>query len=463
MSDASASRPETDLELPPVETDDTSRQDGSSGSLLAIFAVVFVDLLGFGLVLPLLARYGKYFETGDSGGWLLGSLVASFSAMQFLFSPAWGRLSDRVGRRPVLLVGLVGSVLFYGLFGYASQLPREKLLLGLTPFAWLFVSRIGAGICGATISTAQAYIADVTTVSGRSRGMALIGVAFGMGFIFGPLLGVASVGSGADNPPSAAPGYLASGLSGIAFLLAWFWLQEPQRNRERRHMAANTRASLLRDSLRLAIMVELFVAVTAFAAFESTLALLSEDLGFAERSNYLLFAYVGVVLVLAQGLLVRRLAPRLREIRLLLIGLTTMVVGLIVLALVAETSRRGYLLYGGLGLAVVGFSFLNPALQALLSLSTSAEQQGAVLGLGQSFSALARIVGPVAGITLYAWLPAGCYAIAACAMLLATGLVFPISQALQAGRARQEPDFAHEQAPEVRSVAVSGSGPESAL
>ena len=140
-----------------------------------------IDLLGFGVVLPLLPRYGERLEAGPA---TVGMLMASFSAMQFLFTPVWGRLSDRVGRRPILILGLAGSVVFYALFGYASRIASLWLM---------FVSRMGAGISGATIATAQAYIADSTPPERRGKGMALIGAAFGIGFTFGPLLGAAAL------------------------------------------------------------------------------------------------------------------------------------------------------------------------------------------------------------------------------------------------------------------------------
>ena len=169
------------------------------GSLLVIFLTVFVDLLGFGMVLPLLPIYAEQF-TLDESGVQLGLLMASFSAMQFLFAPLWGRLSDRIGRRPVLMVGLGGSVLFYALFGVATVLRS---------IFWLFVARIGAGIAGATISTAQAYIADTTTLKERPKGMALIGAAFGLGFTFGPIFGYLAL-PGGKGDPGPGPGYAAA-------------------------------------------------------------------------------------------------------------------------------------------------------------------------------------------------------------------------------------------------------------
>ncbi len=166
-----------------------------SGSLLVIFLTVFVDLLGFGMVIPLLPIYAEQF-TLDESGLQLGLLMASFSAMQFLFAPMWGRLSDRIGRRPVLMIGLAGSVLFYALFGFATVLGSIRLL---------FVARIGAGIAGATISTAQAYIADTTSLQNRAKGMALIGAAFGLGFTFGPLFAYVALPRAARAIPGLGP------------------------------------------------------------------------------------------------------------------------------------------------------------------------------------------------------------------------------------------------------------------
>ncbi|MEY4947296.1 MAG: hypothetical protein RIR22_1997, partial [Planctomycetota bacterium] len=191
-------------------------------ALLMVFLVVFIDLLGFGIVLPLLPIYGDQYVArvlpeGSSSifhGIILGLLMSSFSMMQFLFAPAWGRYSDFIGRKPILLLGLLGSIIFYALFGYASTLPTESAHLALF---LLFAARIGAGICGATIGTAQAVIADCTSKENRSRGMALIGAAFGIGFTFGPLVGFGALTFFPDQ--AGATGYISAGLSLFAFIL----------------------------------------------------------------------------------------------------------------------------------------------------------------------------------------------------------------------------------------------------
>ena len=377
----------------------------SRAPLLVIFVTVFIDLLGFGIVLPLLPRYAKHFH---ASGLTLGLQMASFSAMQFLFAPIWGRISDRVGRRPILVLGLAGSAFFYSLFGYATSLGAAGQLLGLGVLPWLFICRIGAGIAGATIPTAQAYIADVTGPEQRAKGMALIGMAFGIGFTFGPLLGSIFLpgdpASGADHTaPSAAPGYVAGVLSGLALLSAIFLLPEslkPGSRSEGRHWLdiSSLRRAVVHPAIGL-VLLTMFLTTFAFAQFESTLSLLTQGLGLTDRDNCYVFAYIGFILSLSQGLLVRRLVPRVGELVMSRAGTLLMTSGLALIGIAASTGSLT-MLYSVLPVAVVGFSALTPSLQSLLSRHTSASDQGGVLGLGQSVAALARILGPVAGLTL---------------------------------------------------------------
>lgn len=377
---------------------------GRKAGLSLIFVTVFIDLLGFGIVLPLLPRYGEHFEA--SGG-TLGLLMASFSAMQFLFAPIWGRISDRVGRRPILILGLVGSTCFYGMFGFATSLGKEGIFLGIGALSWLFITRIGAGIAGATIPTAQAYIADITGPKERGKGMALIGAAFGIGFTFGPLIGAAFVSAETGATPSAAPGYVACVLSGIAALLSIFLLPESLNKETANSLAkrlhwfdvSSFRHALSRPRIGL-ILITSFLTTFAFAQFESTLSLLTQELGFAARSNFFIFAYIGLILTLSQGILVRRLIPKIGEYRMGLAGIILMVLGLLLIG-VAGNSGSYTLLYVVLPISVIGFSATTPSLQSLLSLNTSDDQQGGILGVGQSISALARILGPLVGIVLF--------------------------------------------------------------
>jgi len=399
---------------------------GSKAGLLIIFVTVFIDLLGFGIVLPLLPRYGRHFGAEN---WVLGLLMASFSAMQFIFAPIWGRVSDRVGRRPVLILGLAGSTVAYAMFGYATGLGSSGELLGLGVVTWLFISRIGAGVAGATISTAQAYIADVTGPKERGRGMALIGAAFGIGFTFGPLLGAAFVTASPDGAPSVAPGYVASVLSGLALLSAIFVLPESLQAEsspaESSWFQVGALVAAMSRPFVGMILVTMFLTTFAFAQFESTLSLLTQDLGLAERHNFYVFAYIGLVLTISQGFLVRRLLPRLGEYRMSLIGALLMVVGLALVGFAGQQDSRT-LLYVVLPISVIGVSALNPSLQSMLSLNAGATEQGGVLGVGQSMAALARILGPVAGLVLYGQSANFPYWTGASLMGLSLGLVWSL-------------------------------------
>ncbi len=202
------------VQVPPAVPTSAPMVGGRSArsALFIVFLVVVIDLLGFGIVLPLLPRYGRIYvgqiidPTAPQSDWrvgaVVGALMAVFSLMQFLFAPLWGRISDRVGRRPILLIGLVGSVIFYTLFGYATDLPPTTM--AVLALVLLFVSRGGAGVAGATIATAQAVVADCTTPEKRKHGMALIGMAFGVGFAFGPLVAAAALALEPDQSSKAS-------------------------------------------------------------------------------------------------------------------------------------------------------------------------------------------------------------------------------------------------------------------
>lgn len=383
--------------------DDSSTEQKPSGGLarLAIFATVCIDLLGFAIVLPLLPRYADYYQ---ADGITLGLLMASFSAMQFVGAPIWGRFSDRIGRRPVLILGLFGSTFSYLAFGLVSRMQPNDLWLGMGPIAWLFVTRIAAGMAGATIPTAQAYIADTTDQKNRGKGMALIGAAFGVGFTFGPLLGAAWVSDDVSAPPSAMPGFVASVLSLIAAVFAIIVLKESttsdSRNSAFRVTGMSTLLNALSNGTVFLILIAIFMTTFAFAQFESTLSLLTSTMGVSDRKNFLLFAYIGFVLALSQGGLVRPLLSRVNEFYMSLAGVLLMTIGLWLIS-VAGQQKSVALLYVVLPVSVVGFSAVTPSLQALLSLRVSSSQQGEILGVGQSISALARILGPAVGLAIF--------------------------------------------------------------
>lgn len=409
-------------------------QPSNRSALFIVFLVVFIDLLGFGIVLPLLPLYATdllepLFPGTDATarafrGGLLGVLMSSFSLMQFVFAPVWGRLSDRFGRRPILLFGLIGSVVFYTLFGIASELGAAgNLSLGLT---LLFVARLGAGVAGATIAAAQAVIADCTPPEGRARGMALIGIAFGIGFTFGPLLGYASL----FVPSAGAPGFAAAALSLAATALALGKLPETLRtdspHGHRRWFDWHAFRNVLRMPTVGLLVVTFFLATFAFGGLESTLALVNKLLltgeveprsglsrealkaSSIEQNNFLVFAYVGIVLLVVQGLIYRRLVGRVGELRFLQLGIALMLLGLLggvsVLLLRSAVPNPTLLMVIALvvfTVAVSGFAFLTPSAQSLISRLSDPARQGEILGVNQSASAMARILGPLVSITLF--------------------------------------------------------------
>jgi DHA1 family tetracycline resistance protein-like MFS transporter len=411
----------TDPAVPPAPA--TSNRT----AMLVVFLVVFIDLLGFGVVLPLLPLVSDGYLGGESRlvrGAVTGGLFAVFSLMQFLFSPVWGRISDRVGRRPVLLVSLGGSVVFYALFAVACVVPLDQpwLAVGL-----MFASRVGAGIAGASVSTASAVIADSTPPEKRAKGMGLIGAAFGIGFTFGPLIAFAvltlfGTGTRTDdtglslNPAFAwVPGATAAVLSLAALAIAFTRFRETLRPHAgplppRVLFSWSRTAGVLRDKAVGPLVLVYFLAIFAFANFESTLSLFTEKVfRFDLKQNFLVFAGVGCVLMVAQGGFYRRFAGKMSELSLLRAGLVMMTLGLGGLAVVAYfASRLGeaagdfrWVMYAAAAVAVFGFAFVNPSVAALVSRRADPTRQGEVQGVNQSFAAFGRILGPLLGLMLF--------------------------------------------------------------
>lgn len=363
-----------------------------SGSRVVLFFTVFIHLLGFGIIIPLLPYYAEHF---GASGLTVGLLTTSFSLAQFLFAPIWGRLSDRIGRRPVLLGSLILTGVSYLVFAVATSLPV------------LFLSRIFAGIAGATLSTAQAYIADTTTAENRTKGMGMIGAAFGMGFIFGPAMGGVLSKWG-----FSVPAYAAAGLATVAFLFAMFRLREslPPEEREaaarRRENAATFREALARPVVGL-VLVLFFVTTLCFSGMEAILALFCERF-FAWGPHQIgyLFAYVGVVAAIMQAGIVGALAKRFGEralVRagLLLMGAAFITAGIVPpLAIHDPTHVVGGVLatfFAVMGVIAIGSGLTTPSLSSLVSLATPADEQGGILGVYQSLGSLGRATGPFLG------------------------------------------------------------------
>jgi multidrug resistance protein len=351
-----------------------------------VFVTVFLDLVGFGIVIPLLPLYAQRFGAGAVAvAWLL----AIYSLMQFLFAPAWGRLSDRIGRRPVLLIGLFGSAASYLACGVAGSLPL------------LFAARALNGVAGANIGVAQAYVADVTRPDERARGMGMIGAAFGLGFIVGPALGGVLSRWG-----FAAPFLFAAALTFANALLAIVRLPEslPAERRAGRpaglSLADRARALFGRATpgrLR-ALYLAGFLFTLAFAGMEGTLSLWADQRWQVSRHGIAyLFAYLGIVSTVAQGGVVSRVVRRIGERRTALAGLAMVAAGLAGTALAPSWA----LLFVALGLVAFGQGLASPTVSSLISHQGAAGEQGRLLGIYQSLSALGRAAGPVAaGVAL---------------------------------------------------------------
>lgn len=348
---------------------------------VVIFVTVFIDLLGFGIIIPLMPFYA---ETFGANALTVGLLNTSFSLMQFVFAPFWGRLSDRVGRRPVILIGLFGSAVSYLLFGLATSLTL------------LFAARIAAGIAGANIPTAQAYMADVTTPENRAKGMGLVGAAFGLGFIFGP-----AIGGFLSRWGYQAPSFFASALSLANFVAAWFLLPE-SRSTARKDRPHASRVEVFRHALTRPGLPQLlliyFIVVTAFASFETTFALYSERrFAFSASTIGYVFAFVGVVLSFIQGFLVGRVVPHAGEHRVVPAAILVIATGLVLVPAASSVP----MLVGACGVLAVGMGFNSPSLMSLVSRRSDDDMQGGVLGLSQSLASLGRVIGPAWGGWLY--------------------------------------------------------------
>jgi len=346
--------------------------------LVIIFITVFIDLLGFGIIIPLLPFYAQTF---GASALVIGLLSTSFSLMQFIFAPIWGRLSDIFGRRPIILAGLLGSAASYLAFGLAASLPM------------LFAARILAGIAGANIPTAQAFIADSTGPENRAKGMGLVGAAFGLGFIFGP-----AIGGFLSHWGYSAPAFFAATLSLANFSAALFFLPEslPPDKRGARERSGRVEAfqrAWSRPKLALVLAVS-FLVMTAFASFESMFALFVESrFAFGATTIGYLFAWVGVVLALVQGVLVGRVVRRIGEHRLVPAAILMMVVALAGVAAAPSVA----ILLAAIGLLAMGMGFNSPSMLSVVSRLADPADQGSTLGVSQSLASLARIVGPLWG------------------------------------------------------------------
>ena len=352
-----------------------------------LFLIVFIDLIGFGVVIPLLPYYALHFSASPLEVTLM---MACYSFAQFFSSPLLGRLSDRLGRRPVLLASLACSVLSYLWLGFADAL-------------WmLFAARLLAGAGAGNIAAAQAYITDVTPPESRAKGMGMIGAAFGLGFTIGPAFGGLLAGSDPTSAALARPAFAAAALSALALVLAALLLKESlspelkgRANRPGR--IALAKEAFGRTNLRNLIVL-FFLTTCAFAGLESTFALWAVNtFGWGPLQVGWIFFFIGIVLVLVQGGLIGKLTRRYGEARLAAYGAVLLTLGLI--GLPSSVSLVGVLIV--MAALSAGLGCLNPAVTSLVSREAGADERGGILGVNQSAQSLARILGPALAGVVY--------------------------------------------------------------
>lgn len=392
----------------------TPAQPRHQTSLAVVYATVFLDLVGFGIIIPVLPFLARSF--GASGFWI-GVLLTAYSAAQILGAPILGRLSDQWGRRPILLLTLLGSVLSYFLMGVAQT------------FSVLILSRLLAGLCGGSIAAAQAYIADVTTKDERSKYMGLLGAAIGMGFVVGPAIGAFCASWGAS-----APAFVASGLCAINLAIACVKLRETRPVSDSTHSGATRAAphvsskqlmlALQRPGLNLMLLTS-FLMMLGMVAMESTFALLGADkFALDAKGLGLVFTFVGVVMAVVQGGLVGRLGKRFGDRMPALAGALILAAALLALPFIPVLSAT----IGLMGFVALGWGLANPSLSSLISRAAAADEQGGILGLNQSAAALARAVGPLIAGALYDYAAPGPYVLGSAAALCAAGFLLRLGR-----------------------------------
>ena len=359
--------------------------------LIVILTTVFIDLVGFGIVIPVLPFYaeGTIFNATPR---TVGLLFASYSIMQLIFSPILGGLSDRYGRRPVLLISIIGTGIGFLVLGFAQSLSM------------LFVGRILDGITGGNISTAQAYIADITTKENRASGMGLIGAAFGVGFVFGPAIGGILSRWGIQ-----VPFLFAAGLCFANAILLYFRLpetvtaQRPAANRAARGRGFGQLLNSLKQPRLAFVLTIYFLFVVSFSIMTTSFSLYTMfRFGYDAQHTGYLFAYVGIIAVIIQGGLIGRLVKRFGEMPLIIVGALCFAISLFAVPFVGPAAGGlGALLVGG-GVFSMGNSLATPALTSLASKSAGPEEHGTILGVTQSVASMARAIGPFLAAMLIA-------------------------------------------------------------
>ncbi|MEM9274338.1 MAG: MFS transporter [Cyanobacteria bacterium P01_F01_bin.143] len=353
--------------------------------MFLLFLTVFVDTIGFGIIIPLLPFYAEHFGASPA---IITLLFSCYSLMQFMFAPLWGSLSDRVGRRPILLLSLGGSCLSY-------------LWCGLATSLWmLFAARLLAGFMGGTIVTAQAYVSDITTPENRTKGMGMIGASLGLGFTLGPAIGGFLAG-GLEQVNYQLPLLAASGLSFLGFIFAFFSLPKsgkPQSEKQSKTVSISQRFLELIGILQLPLVNVLigifFLSILGLLGAQTTLALwLERQFSWGPQQTGYLLMFCGVVGTILQGGLIGILSRNFGEINLLVSGICLLGMGL----LLVPFSTSLVLLLGAMSLLTIGECLAQTTIRSLLSQLVKTNETGKILGIAQSGGSLAAIIGPSLG------------------------------------------------------------------
>ena len=352
--------------------------------MYALFLVVFSNLLGFGIIIPLLPYYAEHFGANPNEVTLL---MASYSLMQLIFSPILGRISDIYGRKKILVLCLIGSAISYFLLYFATN------------FALVLFARSVAGLFGSTTAIANAYVTETTSSANRSKGMGLIGAAFGLGLVFGPVIGGYFGGGDINNIDYKTPFFFASLVAIISCILAYFILIEPKK-RNKQFISINFLDSfkdlidLFKIPALLFLIILSFLITFSFAGFETTFALWTERaMNWASRQTGYAFTFTALLVALIQGVFIGKLTKKFGELKLLITSCFLMLVGLFFITLSAQN-----LFYLTIALGILGISvgLGNPSLNSLLSKNLNKGIIGASFGVVQSVGSLARILSPLA-------------------------------------------------------------------
>lgn len=354
--------------------------------MLAVFLSIFLDLVGFGIILPLLPFYAEHY---GATAFMVTWLATSFSVFQLIFSTIWGRVSDRFGRRPVFLACLAVSAAAYLWTGLAES------------FAVLIVARCISGVASGKISVAQAIIADITTEENRAKGMGMVGAAFGLGFTLGPAIGGLLVGDDPANPDFQTPMFVAAALSVAGLILAFFTVKESlseedkQAAKETVKLPIAKQMKLVLSSPIIAWLIGSFFIVSfVFSQVETLFPLWTErNYGWTPKELGYCFAYLGVLMVIVQGRLIGPLTSWLGEPKLLLVGLGFLTTGLFLV----PASYHFSIFLVAITFLSLGIAILNPTQSALISFAAAKGQQGSTLGIANTFSGVGRVFGPLWG------------------------------------------------------------------